>query len=320
MARGRTPATRPPYERALLLDGEFRKKEYVTLRESVRLSNVTARTIYRDLAHMRREMRAPIKFRQGRGYYYDGRASKLGRLCMREGELFALFVGRKVLAQYRGTPYEAALRSAFDKIRAALADDCELYLDAWDRKLAFRAGGALAVDPAIWATLQQALDEGWTVRMLYHSAYRDERTWREVDPYFLFNCAGDWYVVGFCHLRNQLRTFLPGRIEELALTDRAFEPPANLTVTDFLRDSFQVEAHIGAAPGFLTPRHAKRRALCPPFRPNGFRVEADLQVGRWEWHRHFCLRMPTERRHFYFKQGGFRPLRGLNAPLRLFYV
>jgi len=257
MARKKTPATRPPFERIAFIDRELRAERYPTLARLARLLNVTPRTAYRDLAYMREAMDAPVKFLVARrGYYYEGAAPKLGQLCLREGELFAIFVGRKVVAQYRGTPYEAALRSAFDKIRGALTDDVELYLDAWDEKLSFRAGGVLEVDPAIWATLQEALDCGWTVRMLYYAAYRDERSWREVDPYFLFNVAGEWYLVGHCHLRGQLRTFLPGRIEKLELTDRVFEPPANLTVTDFLRDSFQVEARAGCAPQTVRIRFA----------------------------------------------------------------
>lgn len=261
MVKRRTLATRGPHERIIEIDRRIRRNQYPSVSRLAQALGVTQRTVYRDLDYMRNVMGYPIKFsKKNRGYYYEGSAPTLGSVVLNEGELFALFVGRKVLAQYRGTPYENALRSAFEKIRAALTDDVELYLDEWERKLSFDVGGVMDVDPEIFAKLQEAVDCGFRIRMFYYTAYRDERTWREIDPYFLFNIDGEWYLVGFCHLRKQLRTFMPGRIEEIELTDKVFKPPAELTLTDFLRDAFRVEVRVGQVPQNVRVRFSPEQA------------------------------------------------------------
>lgn len=263
MPNGDVLRARPLLTRLLALDAEFRKLpagQCLRIRRLAGILGVSPRTVYRYIDYMKKYFSAPIRCERGKGYYYEGDAPRLGTIILEESELFAIFVAQKVLAQYRGTPYEAALQSAFKKVRDALADDVELRLDEWERRLSFSAGGALDVKPEIWEKLHQALGCGWTVKMHYYSAYRGERCWREVDPYFLFNVAGEWYLVGYCHLRGELRTFLPGRIEELELTDKAFEPPDNITLTDFLRDAFRVEVREGRMPQEVKIKFGPRAA------------------------------------------------------------
>ncbi len=70
--------------------------------------------------------------------------------------------------------------------------------------------------------LSQALASKKRVRIVYAGAERKERTERDVDPYGLYQSGGAWLLAGFCHLRNDLRTFHLGRI--LSLTVNAAAP------------------------------------------------------------------------------------------------
>lgn len=242
MAKITKLSTRMPLERIAYIDDLIRRDRYPSVRELAGHFEVSERTVYRDIDFMRTMLGYPIEFsRTRRGYFYSGPAPALPGIVLTEGELFSVFIAQKVLAQYRGTPYEAALRSAFDKIRAALTDEVELYLDEWDEKITFSAGGSPGIEPGVFAALQEALHCGFTVRMLYYAAYRDEESWRAVDPYFLFNVEGDWYLVGYCHLRDQLRTFVPSRIREIELTEEVFNRPKDFALSDYLRDCLRVE-------------------------------------------------------------------------------
>jgi proteasome accessory factor B len=53
------------------------------------------------------------------------------------------------------------------------------------------------------------------VHIRYQGAERRAQTERDVDPYGLYQSGGAWFLVGHCHLRNDLRTFHLGRIDEL---------------------------------------------------------------------------------------------------------
>lgn len=62
-------------------------------------------------------------------------------------------------------------------------------------------------------TLQLAIGKHHRVHLTYESASGDHSE-REVDAYGLYYARGAWYMVGFCHLRHDERTFHLGRINQ----------------------------------------------------------------------------------------------------------
>jgi predicted DNA-binding transcriptional regulator YafY len=50
---------------------------------------------------------------------------------------------------------------------------------------------------------------------------------------------GWWYVIGYCHLRQGVRSFRVDRIRELAALDEAFEPAVDFDVRVYLHNEFQ---------------------------------------------------------------------------------
>lgn len=72
-----------------------------------------------------------------------------------------------------------------------------------------------AHEPAAAASLpklQAAVAERKTVVFSYYAITRDEEMERVVDPYGLQLVAGEWYLIGRCHLREAVRTFRLSRI------------------------------------------------------------------------------------------------------------
>ena len=60
--------------------------------------------------------------------------------------------------------------------------------------------------------LQAAIAERKTVKFAYYAISRDEEMERTVDPYGLQLVAGEWYLIGRCHLRAATRTFRLSRV------------------------------------------------------------------------------------------------------------
>jgi len=60
----------------------------------------------------------------------------------------------------------------------------------------------------------------------YRALYNNEITKRKVDPYYLFyaETEGFWYLRGYCHLREDFRTFALDRIVDLKELDEYFLP------------------------------------------------------------------------------------------------
>jgi predicted DNA-binding transcriptional regulator YafY len=62
------------------------------------------------------------------------------------------------------------------------------------------------------------------VKMIYRPLYSDQKTKRKVDPYYLFFEEDFWYLRGYCHLREEPRTFALDRVISLKVLEEYFIP------------------------------------------------------------------------------------------------
>ncbi len=76
--------------------------------------------------------------------------------------------------------------------------------------------------------------------MLYLPLRRKKETHRKIDPYKIWFFEGTIYIIGFCHLRNEVRTFVIDRIKLLSLLDEKFELPDDFDLDEYTRHSFKV--------------------------------------------------------------------------------
>jgi proteasome accessory factor B len=97
--------------------------------------------------------------------------------------------------------------------------------------------------------LSRAIAHKKRVRLEYLGAERRQRTEREVDPYGLFQKGGSWFLTGFCHLRQDIRTFHLSRIEALSVNPAAprtpdFTPRRDFSLADFAtRETWEYAVH-----------------------------------------------------------------------------
>lgn len=90
----------------------------------------------------------------------------------------------------------------------------------WDPDAAFP-------DPSVITTLTHASLTNHRVWMRYSRRDGDE-TAREVDPYGVVALYGRWYLHGWCHLRQDRRTFRVDRIRRIDLLPQTFVPPEDV--------------------------------------------------------------------------------------------
>jgi proteasome accessory factor B len=234
-------ATRIPLLRIAAIDRAIRAGEYPNAKTIASELEVCPRTIHRDIEFIRDHLQAPLAFDPVRnGYFYEDPSFELPLWKLTEGELLAIFVAERVLQQYRGTPWAAQLARAFDKITACLGDRVTINLAHLGRAHSFRVTAPGTLDPLHLAELERAIQHHQSVRLVYWSASSDEETNRLVDPYHLASIDGQWYLIAHCHLRDEVRMFVPGRIRDLTATDATFREPADFQIDAFLAHSFGV--------------------------------------------------------------------------------
>lgn len=91
---------------------------------------------------------------------------------------------------------------------------------------------SLSMEPFL-KELEQAVTDRYSVKILYHKSGEKQLNYRLVDPYRIIYWNNKWYVIGFCHLRNDIRSFRVNRIESLMLTAKKFNRPENFSARDF---------------------------------------------------------------------------------------
>jgi hypothetical protein len=107
----------------------------------------------------------------------------------------------------------ATLGERIDGLEALAAQLDAALRDTLDGYASFPATIPGLDTPAILATLRQALEEQQPIEIVYHTAGRNERTTRVVEPLRLATRGGADYLTAYCRLRQAERVFRVDRIE-----------------------------------------------------------------------------------------------------------
>jgi predicted DNA-binding transcriptional regulator YafY len=212
--------------RILAVDSFIREGKYPNATVIAKRLEVTARTIQRDIEYMRDMYRAPIEYDSARrGYYYTEPNFFIKSVPLTEGELFSIALFDQLLDQYRNTPLEEDLRRIFAKIVRSLPDNVDVEANFITGQMSFIPDHAGKIDREVFKTLFTALKLKNTVAFDYRSLDKNDYTRRIVDPYHVICQKGNWYVIAFCHERNEPRMFSFSRIANASLTKKTFAIP-----------------------------------------------------------------------------------------------
>src|SRR5512138_1202252 len=164
------------------------------------------------------------------GYVLDKDEFYLPDLKLPPEDLALLYLAGSAALVRGSFPYARDLAHALNKLSfAARAPGAEAAASV-GRRLSAQSDGdeEAGEEPGVGARLEEisrAVALKKRVHLTYEGAERRARTERDVDPYGLYQKAGAWYLVGWCHLRKAIRTFSLGRIRALAVNPTAPRTP-----------------------------------------------------------------------------------------------
>jgi predicted DNA-binding transcriptional regulator YafY len=311
----RSPAlySRPPLERMMRMHERLKAGRYPNCRKLAHELEVSSKTVQRDIDFMRYRLGLPIEYDQLHfGFYYTEPVANFPNIEISEGELIALYVGQKALAQYRGTSFEAPLSTAFRKITDGLRDTISMTWSDLDSAVSFRSTGRATADVHLFEELSHAVFKQLEVRFEYKKPESSRYEQRSVQPYHLGCVENLWYLFAFDLDRQQLRTFALPRIRQLRVSKTRFGRPIDFSVGSFLGGSFGVftkpskTKHVIriAFDAFAAPRIEERQwhpsQKIKPLRNGGIEVSLTLgnleEIERWimSWGNHARVLAPTE--------------------------
>jgi len=200
-----------------------------------------ARAVYRDLQVLE-ELHVPLyPDKNGRESYWKVDPDYRSRLSIpfSLSELLSLYLAQDSIRPLDGTVYYDSLQSLFEKVWAVLPKP--LFRQMVDLRKSFLSGIPAQKNYGDYRefikVIQEAIEGRKVLQLLYHP--RDQSpAERRVNPYAVHLRNGSLYVIGHCHLRKDIRTFVVDRMQKIRLTDATFTIPPDFSLQDYLRHSF----------------------------------------------------------------------------------
>ncbi|MBE3549829.1 MAG: Transcriptional regulator, DeoR family [Brockia lithotrophica] len=190
------------------------------------------RQLYRDLELLRDDWEAPIEFDRRRKTYRLTDSTwvpKFPAARLTAGEAIALLLALRSIESLEMHVFRDSLRTLQEKLPHLLPEEVgvQRYADIQEAvSFGFPIVRGDADQVAKYLDLfQEAIVQKRIVHMRYYTMHRGEETERDVEPFHLRYYEGVWYLVAYCHLRGEVRTFALDRIRHAEITDRPFSSP-----------------------------------------------------------------------------------------------
>ncbi|HWQ93468.1 MAG TPA: WYL domain-containing protein, partial [Clostridia bacterium] len=151
-----------------------------------------------------------------------------------EAELFAVCISQKVLDLYQGMPFQKPLELAFAKLTGSLDDEEKYLLQNLDLAFSFRPFAPEDADLRVLELVTRAVAQGRGLRFGYRKPGEKGAQVRHVHPYHVMGFEGRMYLLAQDQGRKAVRTFVLGRMSDLAITEERFERPRDFDPAKFL--------------------------------------------------------------------------------------
>jgi Predicted transcriptional regulator len=238
--------TRPPLARMLKIHEALQRGRFPNCTTLARELEMTTKTIQRDIEFMRDQLGLPIAYDASRrGYDYTEPVASFPAVQVSEGEVLALLVAGRALAQYRGTPYAAQLKTAFDKLTAGLDEMVSFQAGAGLADISFGSVGQTEAHLGTFEVLSNALSLRREVSFDYRKPGSAAPERRRVWPYHLAYRDNLCYLIGHDVNKNAVRQFALSRMGEVTLRQKRFAVPADFSAEKYFTGAFGAEGGTG---------------------------------------------------------------------------
>ena len=189
-------------------------REKVTVHSLMDDLEISERSAYRYIQTLQ-VAGFPITFDRKKESYIFSERFKLGKPDITVEETLALSLAKRLLGNF-GTGMEKSLNSIEEKL--------SVKEPVLPQHIVLKAEKLSPIVEGYLGTIYQAIRNFQRIKLTYQSLYSNEETERKVDPYYLFFQDDFWHLRGYCHLRDDLRTFALDRIVSLKVLKEHFIP------------------------------------------------------------------------------------------------
>lgn len=214
---------------------------YWTRKRLAEQFEVSERSITSDLELIKHRLNFDLENDRGKGYYF-AKVPQLPSVSYSIAEALALILAARAARQFAGVP-QRDLSLAITRLSSVVPGELRDML----RQVANDGPGES--DPhreEILSRCTQAISVGHSLDVAYAAASANGTvTERRIDPYAVFPYDRSWHVVGYCHLREDVRVFKVGRIQSALQTGESFAREAEFDLEAFLSTGWGLMRGLG---------------------------------------------------------------------------
>jgi predicted DNA-binding transcriptional regulator YafY len=225
------------YDRLLHVLNLLRARQGLKASDLARECEVSERTIYRDVIALS-SGNVPIYFDNGYRLLSDAFLPPLN-FTFEDYLLLKMSLSSSVLME--NSPLRKQAKSVLAKIEANLSPTLKKDIDKIEEplKISIKSNSDFSKISLIFKLIEQCVLNKKSLEIEYESL-ETGLTQRQIDPYSLIFRGHAWYLVGFCHLRNQMRIFRLNRIKKVTILDKSFEIKPGFSLSTFFKDSWEI--------------------------------------------------------------------------------
>ncbi|MCG3088907.1 helix-turn-helix transcriptional regulator [Sporosarcina cyprini] len=130
-----------------------------------------------------------------------------------------------------------SLQRAMEKLRNYVNEKQEKHINIHASTLEVMKGhGSHSIESSL-KDLETAVAKCLSIAIQYPVRDNGQPLDRMIDPYKVIFWNSRWYVIGFCHLRQENRSFRVDRLISLTVTDHSFSVPQDFSPQDFFMEN-----------------------------------------------------------------------------------
>jgi len=157
-------------------------------------------------------------------------------------ELMALYFSSDMMKVFRGTVFYDSLESLFQKVKTTLPPESKKFIKNVEQTLhlGMKPYKQYSKFKEIINRVNESAINKKSIEMVYYTMSQKKESKRKVDPYKIWFLNGTFYLIGHCHVRDEVRIFALDRIKMLHQTKDVFEIPEDFSLDEFIGPSFSV--------------------------------------------------------------------------------
>lgn len=210
------------FNRIVALLIQLQSKRVITAQELAQRFSVSVRTIYRDIKSLE-AAGVPIAGEAGTGYsIMEG--YKLPPVMFTREEASSFVAAEKLMQQLSDKSLGGYFQSAMYKIKSVLRWSEKDWVDTLDAQIVVKPVHALFRENISNALelLMNGIVNRQQVDIAYQSVDAAAPVNRSVEPVGLYHENNYWYMLAYCHLRQEHRKFRTDRIHAISATGKPF--------------------------------------------------------------------------------------------------